>query len=421
MLPWFQESCSSLDLCNELNEVFEASQHHPPNPHYYDPSAANTNANRYADSRPFSYAAGIDAKMLQQRYHGSSANGNSSSKTRAVSEGYPGSDPASVAHGELASRGFQPYSEYRRNESKPSSCSAQGNMNGMVNFSQQDVVSSSGRKSQNPQMDPAYADYCPQGSASRQPPPPPQAAQGGGLQYPPPPPSEMYGGQRVVSQPPVGGVALPGGLGSPRHVHTHHHIVTKPHPSPPASRRGSSASPGRSRSPASSAFQPVASSSSSSSSSQPQQASSSSPPPPPTFPAPPPPLPVHDRYLAATQETRSPSPPLPPPPSGESGAAAGGARGQHSSRTVPGVAAPVAVAPPAVPPANTKGQHQSRSESRRVVSSQSPAGTGESAGRRLGKAVPHGNAGNSAMLAELSQAQLKRAEPADDNGTVHWL
>ena len=181
---------------------------------------------------------------------------------------------------------------------------------------------------------------------------------------------------------------MPGGLGSPRHVHTHHHIVTKPHPSPPASRRGSSASPGRSRSPASSAFQPVASSSSSSSSSQPQQASSSSP---------------------------------PPPPSGESGAAAGGARGQHSSRTVPGVAAPVAVAPPAVPPANTKGQHQSRSESRRVVSSQSPAGTGESAGRRLGKAVPHGNAGNSAMLAELSQAQLKRAEPADDNGTVHWL
>ncbi|KAL8625048.1 hypothetical protein ACOMHN_012057 [Nucella lapillus] len=417
-----KDSCSSLDHLSEMNEVFEGSpQHHHTQHHHHDPHTPTT---RYPDTRPFSYAAGVDPKTLQQQRHcaGVSTNGGCGPKGRAVSEAYPGGDGG--GYYDPAGRGYPPYSDGRRAGSNtPSTSSSQGSVNGMgTGPSHQDVVANAAHGGRSQGHHHGYDSAPPQGAPWS----PSQTVAGGcgGYVYPPspghaqpppppPPAAQTYGGgggpPRVPQAGPGGGVvaaaaaaaaAMGGSVGgSPRHVHTHHHIVTKPHPSPPASRRGSSGgSPGRSRSPGPppSAFQPVPASSSSSASAQPAP-SSSSVPPPPSFPAPPPPLPLHDRYLAATQETRSPSPPLPPPPPNEVGVASRSAAARPS---VPGVqppssrALPTSAAPPLGIPGGLRGEHQSRGEDQRGVAGQSPA-RGPGAG----------------------PSKLRRAESLENNGT----
>ncbi|XP_025078860.1 unconventional myosin-XVI-like [Pomacea canaliculata] len=104
-----RESTSSSDLCNEVNEVFDASpqhsyQHHQHH-HQYNPATA-TNS-RFVDSRPFSYAAGIDPRVLQQRQQCTNSPVNNN-RSRVVSEGFAAGD---MSYSDTQGRGFQPYGE----------------------------------------------------------------------------------------------------------------------------------------------------------------------------------------------------------------------------------------------------------------------------------------------------------------------
>lgn len=343
-----------------MNEVFDASpqhsyQHHQHH-HQYNPATA-TNS-RFVDSRPFSYAAGIDPRVLQQRQQCTNSPVNNN-RSRVVSEGFTAGD---MSYSDTQGRGFQPYGEpesWHVDSGKHGSGDSGFGLNGhahgappashaggpSIRVTQHAVASG-----------PAYLTpgHC----------------------QPPPPPSQMYQGQRP-SHPP-GGAVLPGPVTSTKPSHSHHHIVTKPNPSPPTSRKSSSSS---CHSPVHGGSDPPAF--------QLQPHGRPCVPPPPSFPAPPPPL-HPERCMMGMPEMRSPSPPLPPPPPeilSSSGV-------PNTVRIIPLPGGPL-IQPTATSPRSQNVLHEQ-------------------------VASVHSNQGSSGMMAELTQMKLRKPLQPENGKVTLW-